>query len=116
MKTMNPITNELPFIPTELWFRIYDFKEAIEIDEATKKMKPITDTIKLLNLTVLDIDAMEWGEHTEEQADDRFNREFDEDGELNEWGTKSSNILNWNDTIGDTIEPNDYDIIMKNKE
>jgi hypothetical protein len=111
MTTMNPITNELPFIPTELWFRIYDFKEAIELNEATKKMKPITNTIKLLNLMVLDIDAM-----TEEQADDRFNREFDENGELNEWGNKSTSILYWNDTVGDTIEPNTYDIIMKNYE
>lgn len=107
---------ELPFLPNELWFHIYDYKEAFDKKEALEKLKPVTDTIKLLNLMVLDIDEFNWGKYTEEQADDRFNREFDDDGELNEWGTKSANILLTNDMVGDTIEPNTYDIIMKNKE
>tara|TARA_R110002012_G_scaffold42422_1_gene115536 strand:+ start:836 stop:1141 length:306 start_codon:yes stop_codon:yes gene_type:complete len=91
---------QLPFLPNELWFRIYDFKEAMELEENTRKLKPVTNSIKELNKMVLDIDSMCWGEYTEEQADDRFNKEFDDDGELNEWGTKSASILYWVDMVG----------------
>ena len=97
---MNPITNELPFIPTELWNIIYDFKEALEIEENRRKSLPIMNELKKINDMVLDIDEFNWGLHTEEEADNRFNSEVEDD----EWGTKSSGILYWISCLNESEE------------
>ena len=103
---MNQNQNQLPELPEELWCKIYDFKEAMETKENIRKLKPISDSIKELNKMVLDPDTLsmgwgwDWGT-TEEEADDNFNREFDDDGELNEWGTKSAGILYYIDMVGE---------------